>query len=88
MGIRVRIGSSPRISVRVGQYQATKLVSSSNAVIGNLSSINDIDVSNRNATNTVLMYNTSSGNYEHVSPYHIVDMSDATQDNAMDAGTF
>ena len=42
MGIRVRIGGSPRISVRVGQYQATKLVSSSNAIIGNLSSINDI----------------------------------------------
>jgi len=88
MGIRVRIGSSPRISVRVGQYQATKLVSSSNAVVGNLSSINDVDVSNRNATNTVLMYNNSTGNYEHVSPYHIVDMSDSTQDNAMDAGTF
>ena len=34
------------------------------------------------------MYNTTTQKYEHVSPYHIVDMSDSTQDNAMDAGTF
>ena len=32
------------------------------------------------------MYNASTQKYEHVSPYHLVDMSDGTQDNAMDAG--
>ena len=34
------------------------------------------------------MYNANTQKYEHVSPYHLVDMSDGVQDNAMDAGTF
>ena len=88
MGIRVRRGAVSSVSVRIGQSTGTKLVNSSSFSIGNLASINDIDTSNRNSTNTVLMYNTSTQKYEHVSPYHIVDMSDSTQDNAMDAGTF
>ena len=88
MGIRVRRGSVSSVGVRIGQYSATKLVNSSSFSIGNLSCINDIDSSNRSATNSVLMYNMSTAKYEHVSPYHIVDMSDSTQDNAMDAGTF
>tara|TARA_B100000131_G_scaffold115856_1_gene112835 strand:- start:635 stop:901 length:267 start_codon:yes stop_codon:yes gene_type:complete len=88
MAIRVRTGSTTRVRVRLGQYQATKIVSSSSAIIGNLASITDVDTSGRSATNSVLMYNATAGKYEHVSPYHIVDMSDATQDNAMDAGTF
>ena len=88
MGIRVRRGSVSSVGVRIGQYSATKLVNSSSFSIGNLSSINDIDASSRSSTNTVLMYNTNTQKYEHVSPYHIVDMSDSTQDNAMDAGTF
>mgnify|MGYP003139289745 FL=1 len=86
--IRVRRGSISSVGVRIGQSTGTKLVNSSSFSIGNLSSINDIDASNRSSTNTVLMYNTSTQKYEHVSPYHIVDMSDSTQDNAMDAGTF
>ena len=88
MAIRVRRGSVSSVGVRLGSVTATKLVSSSSFSIGNLSSINDIDASARSATNSVLMYNMSTAKYEHVSPYHIVDMSDATQDNAMDAGTF
>lgn len=88
MAIRVRRGSVSSVGVRLGSVTATKLVNSSSFSIGNLSSINDIDASARSSTNTVLMYNTSTQKYEHVSPYHIVDMSDATQDNAMDAGTF
>ena len=88
MAIRVRRGSVSSVGVRLGSVNATKLVNSSSFSIGNLASINDIDTSNRNATNTVLMYNTSTQKYEHVSPYHVVDMSDSTQDNAMDAGTF
>mgnify|MGYP003125937400 FL=1 len=88
MAIRVRRGSVSSVGVRLGNVNATKLVNSSSFSIGNLTSINDIDASNRNSTNTILMYNTSTQKYEHVSPYHIVDMSDSTQDNAMDAGTF
>ena len=88
MAIRVRRGSVSSVGVRLGSVTATKLVNSSSFSIGNLTSINDIDASNRSSTNTILMYNTSTQKYEHVSPYHIVDMSDSTQDNAMDAGTF
>lgn len=88
MAIRVSRGRTSSVSVRVGQYTASKLVSSSSLTIGNLSGITDVDVSNRSTTNSMLMYNTATQKYEHVSPYHLVDMADGTQDNAMDAGLF
>jgi hypothetical protein len=86
--IRVRRGSISSVGVRIGQSTGTKLVNSSSFSIGNLSSINDIDSSSRSSTNSILMYNTSTQKYEHVSPFHVVDMSDSVQDSAMDAGTF
>jgi len=86
MGIRVLRRGTPSISVRVGQAGAHKIVSSSSFKAGNLASINDVDVTNRSATNSILMYNTHTQKYEHISPYHLVDMSDSVQDNAMDAG--
>ena len=88
MGIRVLRRGTPSISVRVGQAGAHKIVSSSSFKAGNLASINDVDITNRSATNTLIMYNTSTQKYEHVSPYHLVDMSDGVQDNAMYAGVF
>ena len=88
MAIRVKRGRVSSVGVRLGQYTASKLVSSSSLSIGNLSSITDVDASNRSSTNSMLMYNTSTQKYEHVSPYHLVDMADGTQDNAMDAGLF
>lgn len=88
MAIRVSRGRTSSVSIRVGQYTASKLVSSSSLTIGNLSGITDVDVSNRSTTNSMLMYNTATQKYEHVSPYHLVDMADGTQDNAMDAGLF
>ena len=88
MAIRVKRGRVASTSVRIGQFEATKLVSSSSLSIGNLSSITDVDPTNRSATNNLLMYNTTTQKYEHVSPYHLVDMADGVQDNAMDAGLF
>ena len=88
MGIRVLRRGTPSIGVRVGQAQAHKIVSSSSFKAGNLASINDVDTTNRSATNSLIMYNAHTQKYEHVSPYHLVDMSDGTQDNAMDAGLF
>ncbi len=38
--------------------------------------------------NSILMYNTNTNQYEHVSPYMIVDMADSVQDQAQDAGTW
>ena len=86
MGIRVIRRSPSTIGVRIGSYSAQKIVSSSSFKAGNLASINDVDTTNRSATNNLIMYNASTQKYEHVSPYHLVDMSDGTQDNAMDAG--
>ena len=88
MGIRVLRRGTPSISIRVGQAGAHKIVSSSSFKAGNLASINDVDTSNRSATNSLIMYNAHTQKYEHISPYHLVDMSDGTQDNAMDAGLF
>ena len=88
MGIRVLRRGVPSIGVRIGQQSSHKIISSSSFKAGNLSSINDVDITNRSATNTLIMYNTQTQKYEHVSPYHLVDMSDGVQDNAMDAGVF
>ena len=88
MGIRVIRRGTPSIGIRVGQQSSHKIISSSSFKAGNLASINDIDVTNRSATNSLIMYNANTQKYEHVSPYHLVDMPDGVQDNAMDAGTF
>ena len=80
MGIRVLRRGTPSISIRVGQAGAHKIVSSSSFKAGNLASINDVDTTNRSATNSLIMYNAHTQKYEHVSPYHLVDMSDGTQD--------
>ncbi len=88
MAITVKARGVPSITVRVGQASAHKIISSSSFKAGNLASINDVDITNRSATNSLVMYNASTQKYEHVSPYHLVDMSDGVQDNAMDAGVF
>ena len=88
MAIRVKRGRVASVGVRIGQYTASKLVSSSSLSIGTLASITDVDPTNRSATNSLIMYNASTQKYEHISPYHLVDMADGTQDNAMDAGLF
>ncbi len=88
MAVKVQTGHSPKIKVRVGQSQGVKLVTTGSITSGNLASIPDIDTSNRSATNSILMYNNSTQKYEHVSAFHVVDMSDATQDSSQDAGTW
>ena len=88
MAITVKARGVPSITVRVGQASAHKIISSSSFKAGNLASINDVDITNRSATNSLVMYNASTQKYEHVSPYHLVDMSDGVQDYAMDAGVF
>ena len=88
MAIRVKRGRVASVGVRIGQFSASKLVSSSSLSIGNLSSITDVDASNRSATNSLIMYNNVTQKYEHVSPYHLVDIADGTQDNSMDSGLF
>ena len=87
MPIKVSTNASSTVQVRVGQQNAIKVVSSSLSSSGNLANINDIDASNRENL-SMLMYNNTTGKYEHVSPFHVMDMSDSVQDSAMYAGTF
>ena len=87
MSVKVTTNAASTVQVRVGQQNAIKVVSSSLSSSGNLANINDIDASNRENL-SVLMYNSSTGLYEHVSPFHVVDMSDSVQNNAMDGGNF
>jgi len=87
MSVKVTTNAASSVQVRIGQQNAIKVVSSSLSSSGNLANINDIDASNRENL-SILMYNNTTGKYEHVSPFHVVDMSDSVQDSAMDAGTF
>ena len=90
--IRVTRQSNP-ITVRIGQRTVKKVVASEKAAtttlatLQELEQVQDIDVSQR-ADNTFLMYDTGSQKYLHVDAAQIVDLADAVDDDAFDAGTF
>ena len=90
--IRVTKVTNP-ITVRIGQRTVKKVVASEKAAtttlatLQELEQVQDIDVSQR-ADNTFLMYDTGSQKYLHVDAAQIVDLADATDDDAYDAGTF
>lgn len=76
------------IRVKVGQQNAIKILSSSTTKFGPLSEIaTDIDITNR-ANRTFLMYNSTTGKYEHIDAAQIVDLADSVDDDSYDAGTF
>lgn len=76
------------IIVKVGQQDAINVVATSSQSSGPLADIaTDIDTTNR-ANRTFLMYNSSTGKYEHVDAFQIVDLSDSIDDDSMDAGSF
>ena len=86
--IRVRTNRNNNV-VRVGQANAIKVVASNqSAAVGTVESITNIgDVSMEGkSTNTFLMYDGTE--YVHVTARNIVDISDGTQDDAFDAGSF
>ena len=76
------------IIVQIGQQDAINVISSISQSSGPLSDIaSDIDTTNR-ANRTFLMYNSSTGKYEHVDAAQIVDLSDNVDDEAVDYGTW
>jgi hypothetical protein len=76
------------IIVQVGQQDAINVISSVSQNAGPLADIaTDIDTTNR-ANRTFLMYNSSTGKYEHVDAAQIVDLSDNVDDESYDAGNF
>ncbi len=86
--IRVRTNRNNNV-VRVGQVSAVKVVASNqSAAVGSVDSLTNIgDVSMEGkGDNTFLMYDGTE--YVHVTARRIVDISDGTQDDAFDAGSF
>ena len=73
------------IRVRVGQRQGVKVVSSNKAGAFSIASGTDVDSSAR-ANNTVLMFDSASGNYIHVTPADIADLVDGVDDDEVDFG--
>tara|TARA_B100000035_G_scaffold268731_1_gene242293 strand:+ start:261 stop:530 length:270 start_codon:yes stop_codon:yes gene_type:complete len=86
--IRVKTNNNTT-TVRVGQTNAIKVVASNqSAAVGtvdNLVNVGDV-VSTGRAANTFLMYDGSQ--YIHVPAHQVVDLSDGSDDEAYDAGTF
>ena len=75
------------IRVRVGQRQGVKVIASNQAGAFSIAASSDVDSSAR-ANRTLLMYDSASGTYIHVSPADVVDLSDGVDDDAFDGGTF
>jgi len=73
------------IRVRVGQRQAVKVVSSNKAGAFSIAASSDVDSTAR-ADNTLLMYDSASGNYIHVTAADIVDLVDGVEDDEVDFG--
>ena len=75
------------IRVRVGQRTGQKVIASNKAAANSIASATDVDTAGR-ANNTVLMYDAATGTYKHVDTAQIVDLSDGTDDDSFDAGSF
>jgi hypothetical protein len=67
----IRVKVEPQtISVRVGQQNATKVVSASN-IANSLNDLRDVDTQNLN-DKYVLMFNSTTGLYEFVNPDEVL----------------
>jgi len=73
------------IRVRVGQRKGVKVVSSNKAGAFSIASGTDVN-SDARADNTVLMFDSATGNYIHVSPADIADLVDGVDDDEIDFG--
>ena len=73
------------IRVRVGQRQGVKVVASNKAGAFSIASGTDVDSTSR-ANNTLLMFDSTSGNYIHVTPADIADLVDGVDDDEIDFG--
>ena len=73
------------IRVRVGQRQGIKVVSSNKAGAFSIAGSSDVDSTAR-ADNTILMYDSASGTYIHVTAADVVDLVDGVEDDEVDFG--
>ena len=75
------------IKVRVGQREGIKVIASnrsSTAAVGDLTDIDGTDKANY----TLLMYDSTTNKYIHVTPAEILDLADAVSDDVIDYGSF
>jgi len=75
------------IRVRVGQRQGVKVAASNKAGAFSIAASTDVN-SDARADRTVLMFDSATGTYIHVTTDQIVDLADGVDDDAFDAGTF
>jgi hypothetical protein len=52
-----------------------------------LAELTDVNIENR-SNNSVLMYNASTGKYDHVDPFEILDRADGVDDGSLNYGTY
>lgn len=72
-----------------GKATTRKIDVNTSIVIGPkvLEDLIDVNTQNR-SNNSVLMYNASTGKYDHVHPYEILDRSDGVDDGILDYGIY
>jgi hypothetical protein len=73
------------IRVRVGQRQGVKIVASNKAGAFSIAASTDVN-SDARADNTILMFDSATGKYIHVTPADVVDLVDGVEDDEVDFG--
>lgn len=93
--IRVRVGQAAATKIVSSSSLTSGNLSSINDINTGSRGLSNSGPGQSNPTftgsttaNSILMYNTVTGQYEHVSPFMVVDMADSVQDQAQDAGTW
>lgn len=91
MTYRVTLQNNSNIDVST-KKATTKQVDVDTSIIissgsSTLEGLGDVNTQNR-SNNSVLMYNASTGKYDHVHPYEVLDRSDGVDDGSLDYGTY
>ena len=73
------------IRVRVGQRQGVKVAASNKAGAFSIASGSDVN-SDARADHTVLMFDSTTGKYIHVTPADLADLVDGVDDDEIDFG--
>ena len=73
------------IRVRVGQRQGVKVAASNKAGAFSIAAGTDVN-SDARANHTVLMFDSATGKYIHVTPADLADLVDGVDDHEIDFG--
>jgi hypothetical protein len=91
MTYRVTLQNNSNIDVSTKKTTTRQIDVDTSIVIppgsSTLEGLDDVNIQNR-SNNSVLMYNASTGKYDHVHPYEVLDRSDGVDDGSLDYGTY